>query len=548
MNIINRVNNNPENIIIKKEDDVKKLLYEGVKLMYDVVSNTLGPYGKTVIIESGNRKSIVTKDGVTILKNIYSNDSIENIALELCKQASNKMLEDVGDGTTTTTILLKNILEFGIEVLKQNKGKYIPSMVAKGMEVAVNEVINYVNDNKFTIDTSLKTSIGFIKNVVNVATNYDKVATDLIMKAYSYKMESNDNIEIDVVETNINESYVTSHKGMVYDAGFMSPLFINDNVTNSCIFDEETGVLILNYDVRGIQNIIPILEKFASSENPLVIFVNDIDQNTLKGVLANITTNGLKIAFIKNNPAFDIRKYELNDLSHYTGATILNKGDEISLAHVGILSYIKIQRYKSLLKKHDEIDIRDYAESIKKSFEEGKFNSIDRIVDENYFNRRISNLTGSIATIHIGSNSEVERKELYDRVEDGVFSLKHAISSGIIPGGGTTFLRSYKYLLDKTDKEEDVNIKIGMLIISSSLTSILERLLESRGDIKSDIEIIQSVLKDDNFNVGYNLITGEISNLLIAGIIEAFDIFKYSLLNASSVAKTILFSSSIIKN
>ena len=493
-------------------DTAKSQLLTGVEKLTNAVGSTLGAGGKCVILEDSNGKPIVTKDGVTVANSITLRNPIENIGATLLKQAAQQTVKDAGDGTTTATVIAKAILD------EANKHELLDSTrsIKEGISVGVSKVLDYL-EKKSTKITKNK-----IEQVATISANNDKELGKLISKAFN----SVDKFGSVMLETNSDtESVVEIVDGLEYDQGLKTNHFANNKENDTCVL-ENPLVLISESKIDNIRQIQKVLEYAIQNKRSLLI-IADVDYQVYSALAMNKVKGNIKVNVI-DGPTYGInQKLILDNLSLVTQAKIFNQdlGDDLDLIEETDLgTCLKVSTFKN--NTIFKINI-DKNENLKKSIEilKNKKNKSEAI------RRKISQLTGKLAIVKIGANSEVELKEKKDRAEDAICATRAAINEGILPGGGIALLNASHKLEPKS---------IGEEVLYCAIRKPFEIIMQNAG--------IQYDNIPDKEGIGYNVVTGKTVDMVQAGIIDPLLVTKSALKNAASVATTILSTDCIINN
>ena len=488
-------------------DHAKSQLLTGVEKLTNAVGSTLGAGGKCVILEDNNGKPIVTKDGVTVANSITLRNPIENIGATLLKQAAQQTVKEAGDGTTTATILAKAILD------EADKHSLLDDvrLMKEGINEGVKKVLSYLEDK------ATKVSKNKIEQVATISANNDNNLGKLISKAFN----SVDKYGSVMLETN-NEtnSIVDIVDGLEYDQGLKTNHFANNKEKDACIL-ENPLVLISESKIDNIRQIQRVLEHAIQSKRSLLI-IADVDYQAMNKMKGNIKVN------VIDGPTYGInQKIVLDNLSLITKAKVFNQdlGDDLDLiSEEDLGTCLKVSTFKN--NTIFKIDI-DKNENLKKSIEilKNKKNKSEAI------RRKISQLTGKLAIVKIGADSEVELKEKKDRAEDAICATRAAINEGILPGGGIALLNASYKLEPKS---------IGEEVLYCAIRKPFEIIMQNAG--------IQYDNIPDKEGIGYNVVTGKTVDMVQAGIIDPLLVTKSALKNAASVATTILSTDCIINN
>ena len=494
-------------------ETAKSQLLTGVEKLTNAVGSTLGAGGKCVILEDGNGKPIVTKDGVTVANSITLRNPIENIGATLLKQAAQQTVKEAGDGTTTATVIAKAILD------EANKHELLDSTrsIKEGISVGVSKVLDYL-EKKSTKITKNK-----IEQVATISANNDKELGKLISKAFN----SVDKFGSVMLETNSDtESVVEIVDGLEYDQGLKTNHFANNKENDTCVL-ENPLVLISESKIDNIRQIQKVLEYAIQNKRSLLI-IADVDYQVYSALAMNKVKGNIKVNVI-DGPTYGInQKLILDNLSLATQAKIFNQdlGDDLDLIEETDLgTCLKVSTFKNnTIFKIDQDNNEKLKQTIKDLTSKKKLNEATR--------RKISQLTGKLAIVKIGANSEVELKEKKDRAEDAICATRAAINEGILPGGGIALLNASTRLTPKS---------IGEEVLYCAIKKPFKVIMKNSG-------IDEDYFIPTREGVGYNVVTGKTVDMVKAGIIDPLLVTKSALKNAASVATTILSTDCIINN
>ena len=498
-------------------DEARENVFKGITKLTQAVSSTLGASGKCVMLEDATGKPIITKDGVTVADSIILRDPVENMGATLLKEAARKTVKEAGDGTTTATILAYAILKEAYKVSDKNNSRELKN----GINSAVEKVVKYLE----SISVPVKGNM--IDQIATISTNNDKKLGEIIANAF----RSVDNTGVVMMEVSASgKTEVEVVEGVQYDKGLTNSHFIT-NKQNKTAELENPLVLLVESPIETIRQIQSVLEYVIKNNKPLLI-IGDLEQGVLSALAMNKMKGNIKINVI-DAPTYGINKKQtLDDLSLLTGATIVNEdlGDDMDL--------IQVEYLGSCLKSvtsHSEtiIQVKETSNEVEKIIESIK----EKLKQENpsheviKLEKRLAMLAAKIAIVKVGANSDIELKEKQDRVEDAICATKAAIKEGIVPGGGVALLNAAL----KMEEENEGERVLGKAIISPYKT-----ILDNAG-----VEQITIPAKDGD---GINVVTGNMVNMIKAGIIDPLLVTKSALKNAASVAATILSTDCVINN
>lgn len=526
---------------VKLGKEARKKLMDGVNIVANAVSSTLGPNGRNVIYTE-NGEVLSTKDGVTVAKSISKlEDPIEDLGAQMVKQASIKTANKAGDGTTTSTLLSQFIIEEGLQSLDNGANAV---EVKRGIEEAVSEVKQAL----FNLIKQEIKSKDQILQVAAVSANNDEVIGKLVSTAMD-KVGTDGVIHIE--ESKSGEDILETVEGIQFDRGFKSPYMVTNNATMTCTL-ENAYILILDRRINNFKELIPIMTYVSSdAEKSLLIIAEDIEGQALAGLIVNKMNGSIKACAVKAPDFGDRRKAILEDIAILTGGEVVSadKGHNLEKSPdenwLGFARVITIDKEKTTI-----IDGKGETEAINKRIEELK-HQMDKAKDAfetEKLQERLAKFSGGIAIIHVGGNSEIEIKEKKDRVDDALNAAQAAVEEGIVPGGGLALLLARNQIkLFNQDISND--FLLGKDIIYRACASPFKKILTNAGYTDEAIyRVITDVEKQnitDNWN-GYNLKTRSIVNMKDAGIIDPVKVTRCALENAASIAGTILLTEGVI--
>lgn len=503
----------------------RERLISGIRKISKAVKSTLGPLGKTVIIESNNhtRGLTVTKDGVTVAKSISLKDDVENLAVRMMKDAADRTATSAGDGTTTAIVLTEAMIEEGLNVEKNVNMSEVSRLVTKYTEEIIDDLTK----------KSKKVSGKTLRDVATISANNDKDLGELIAKVY--KQVGKDGV-VTVENSDTSETYFEVTDGIKIDRGYSSRMFINNHKNDECILDD-VYILCTDLEINSILNIENVLKPIIQGNKKLLIIGNP-NQNVINTLGMNVVKNNLKLCSIIP-PQFGYKTKELmSDIALSVGARYFSEatGDDLSLISMEDLGHAK----KVVVGADKTVIVRDEntSDEVKNRIEELK-EAMDRAQkkgDKDFIRDRIASLNGGVGVIFVGGDSDIEQKEKYDRVDDAVCAVRSAIEEGILPGGGTSlFLSMLPY--EKVESQESY---VAKHIINSGLMAPIMQILENAGQDPIKCEDIKE------FGMGYNVKNMNFGNMYDMGIIDPAKVTKNALRNAVSVAMTILTTNAII--
>ncbi len=511
---------------IKFDIEARDGLKRGVDALANAVKVTLGPKGRNVIISKSFGGPTVTKDGVSVAKEIELADPLENMGAQMVKEVASKTNDLAGDGTTTATVLAQAIVKEGLKNVAAGAN---PMDLKRGIDKAVEAIVaDLAKQTQSVGDSSEK-----IKQVASISANNDETIGDLIAKAFTKVGKEG---VITVEEAKGTDTYVDVVEGMQFDRGYLSPYFVTDA---DKMVAELSNPYVLLYDkkISNLQELLPILEPVAQSSRPLLIIAEDVDGQALATLVVNKLRGGLKIAAVKAPGFGDRRKAMLEDIAILTGGTVIAEESGYSLENttlemLGTAETISIDKDNTTI-----VNGAGEAELIK-----GRVNQIKAQMetstsdyDKEKLQERLAKLAGGVAVLYVGAASEVEMKEKKDRVDDALHATRAAVEEGIVAGGGVALVRAKTVLA--TLKAENADEATGIQIISRAIEAPLRTIVENAGGEGS---VVIAKVTEGSGDFGFNAKTGEYVQMLAAGIIDPKKVTRVALENAASVAGMIL--------
>ena len=511
---------------IKFDSDARDGLKRGVDALANAVKVTLGPKGRNVIISKSFGSPTVTKDGVSVAKEVELEDELENMGAQMVKEVASKTNDLAGDGTTTATVLAQAIVKEGIKNVAAGAN---PMDLKRGIDKAVQAIIIDLEKQAQKVGNSSEK----IKQVAAISANNDNTIGDLIATAFEKVGKEG---VITVEEAKGMETYVDVVEGMQFDRGYLSPYFVTD--ADKMIADlENPYILLFDKKISNLNEILPILEPVAQSSRPLLIIAEDVDGQALATLVVNKLRGGLKIAAVKAPGFGDRRKAMLEDIAILTGGTVISEERGFSLENatldlLGTAETITIDKDNSTI-----VNGNGDAEAIKARVNQIKaqIETTTSDYDKEKLQERLAKLAGGVAVLYVGAASEVEMKEKKDRVDDALHATRAAVEEGIVAGGGVALVRTKK-TLEKigTDNLDETT---GVQIVNKAIESPLRTIVENAGGEGS--VVINKVL-EGNKNFGYDAKSETYVDMLEAGIIDPKKVTRVALENAASVSGMIL--------
>jgi len=506
-------------------------LRKGVDILANAVKVTLGPKGRNVILDKKFGAPTITKDGVTVAKEIELKDPVENLGAQLVKEVASKTADDAGDGTTTATILAQAIFNNGIKNVAAGAN---PMDLKRGVDKAVKCVVSDLKRQSKEIKDSSE-----ISQIATVSANNDRDIGNMVADAMD--KVGRDGV-ITVEEAKSTETEVKTVEGMQFDRGYLSPYF----VTNSDKMEvelEKPYILIYDKKISAMKELLPVLELISQSGKPLLIIAEDIEGEALATIVVNKIRGTLKVAAVKAPGFGDRRKAMLEDLAVLTGGTVISeergyKLESATIDYLGTANKINIDKDNTTIISGagKKSDINARVNQIKKQIE-----NTTSEYDKEKLQERLAKLSGGVAILYVGAATEVEMKEKKDRVDDALHATRAAVQEGIVAGGGIAFIRAINSL-DKLDLDnEDQNT--GVIIVKTALESPIRTIVENSGGEGS--VVIQKVKEGKN-DFGYNAATDTYESMFAAGIIDPTKVTRLALENAASIASLLITTECVI--
>ncbi len=517
---------------IKFEIKAREELKKGVDALADAVKVTLGPKGRNVIIEKKFGAPHITKDGVSVAREVELEDPFQNMGAQLVKEVASKTGDDAGDGTPTATVLAQSIINVGLKNVAAGAN---PMDLKRGIDKAVAKVVETIRNMAEPVGDDFKK----IEDVARISANNDEAIGKLIAEAMK-KVKKEGVITVD--EAKGTETTVDIVEGMQFDRGYISPYFVTSPEKMECVM-ENPYILIYDKKISNLKDMLPILETTAQSGRPLLIIAEDVDQEALATLVVNRLRGSLKVCAVKAPGFGDRRKEMLEDIAILTGGTGISeekgrKRDAATLTDLGTADKVTVHKENTTIVNgagaKDAIAAR--VAQIKAQIEQTKSD-----YDREKLQERLAKLAGGVAVLHIGAPSEVEMKEKKDRVDDALSATRAAIAEGIVPGGGVAYIRCVKELEGLKGANDDE--ETGIAIVKRAIEEPLRQIVQNAGG--EGAVVIQKVA-DGTADFGYNARTGEYENLLAAGVIDPAKVTRVALENAASIAGMFLTTECVI--
>ncbi len=513
---------------IEARDELKK----GVDALADAVKVTLGPKGRNVIISRQFGAPHITKDGVTVAREVELEDEFQNMGAQLVKEVASKTGDDAGDGTTTATVLAQAIVAVGLKNVTAGAN---PMDLKRGIDKAVAEVVAGIREMSEEVGDDFKK----IEDVARISANNDETIGRLIAEAMQ-KVKKEGVITVD--EAKGTETNIEVVEGMQFDRGFISPYFITDTEKMECVYDNPF-ILLYDKKISNLKDILPILEGTAQSGRGLLIIAEDVDQDALAGLVVNRLRGSLKVCAVKAPGFGDRRKEMLEDIAILTGGTVISEDKGMSLAtatmqDLGHANNITVNKENTTIVNRDTnkelLDAR--VAQIKAQIEQTKSD-----YDREKLQERLAKLAGGVAVLHVGAPSEVEMKEKKDRVDDALSATRAAIAEGIVPGGGVAYIRCLDRLANLKGANDDE--QTGIAIVERAIEEPLRQIASNAG-VEGAV-VVQKV-REASGDFGYNARTDTYEHLMAAGVIDPAKVTRVALENAASIAGMFLTTECVI--
>jgi len=510
----------------------REALKKGVDELSNAVKVTLGPKGRNVIIDKSYGSPVVTKDGVTVAKEIELKDGVENMGAQMVKEVASKTSDLAGDGTTTATVLAQAIFATGLKNVTAGAN---PMDLKRGIDKAVEEVIRSLKAQTKQVGDSMEK----IEQVATISANNDLTIGKMIAEAMG-KVKKEGVITIE--EAKGIETTVKVVEGMQFDRGYISPYFVTDTDKMEAVY-ETPYVLIYDKKISVMKDLLPVLEKVVQTGRPLIIVSEDVEGEALATLVVNKIRGTLKVAAVKAPGFGDRRKEMLEDIAVLTGGTVISeekgfKLEDATLQYLGQAEKVTIDKENTTIingsGKKEEITAR--INQIK-----SQISTTTSDYDREKLQERLAKLAGGVAVIYVGAASEVEMKEKKDRFDDALHATRAAIEEGIIPGGGVAYLRAQKAIDKLKGANEDETT--GIHIIKRALEEPLRQIVENAG-LEGSV-IVQKV-KDGKEDYGFNARTDHYENLFQAGVIDPTKVARVALENAASIASMLLTTECVL--
>lgn len=519
---------------IKFDVEARDLLKQGVDQLANAVKITLGPKGRNVVIEKKFGAPQITKDGVTVAKEIELEDSFENTGTQLVKSVASKTGDDAGDGTTTATILTQAIVSEGLKNVTAGAN---PMDLKRGIDKAVNAVVDYIKSNAEQVGDNYDK----IEQVATVSANNDPEIGKLLADAMR-KVSKNGVITIE--ESKSRDTNIGVVEGMQFDRGYLSSYFVTDTDKMESVM-ENPYILIYDKKISNIKDFLPILQPAAESGRPLLVIAEDVDSEALTTLVVNRLRAALKICAVKAPGFGDRRKAMLEDIAILTGGVVISeekglKLEQATLEMLGSADKVTVTKDNTTI-----VNGAGQSENIQARISQIK-NEIEHTTssyDKEKLQERLAKLSGGVAVLYVGANSEVEMKEKKDRVDDALCATRAAIEEGVVVGGGTTYIRALDALKDLKGVNSDE--QTGIKIVERAIEEPLRQIVANAG---GEGAVVVDKVRESKGDYGYNARTETYEDLRQAGIVDPAKVARVALENAASIAGMFLTTECLIVN
>ena len=517
---------------IKYNMDARDLLKKGVDQLANAVKVTLGPKGRNVVIEKKFGAPQITKDGVTVAKEVELENKFENTGAQLVKSVASKTGDDAGDGTTTATILTQAIVTEGLKNVTAGAN---PMDLKRGIDKAVAAVVAFIKDHAEQVDDNYDK----IEQVATVSANNDAEIGKLLADAM--RKVSKDGV-ITIEESKSRDTNIGVVEGMQFDRGYLSGYFMTDADKMECVMDNPY-ILLYDKKISNLKEFLPILQPAAESGRPLLVIAEDVDSEPLTTLVVNRLRGGLKICAVKAPGFGDRRKAMLEDIAVLTGGVVISeekglKLEQATLEMLGSADKVTVTKDNTtIVNGHGEkANIQDRVAQIKNEIENTKSS-----YDKEKLQERLAKLAGGVAVLYVGANSEVEMKEKKDRVDDALCATRAAIEEGIVAGGGTTYIRALEALKDM--KGDNADETTGIRIVERAIEEPLRQIVANAGGEGS---VVVNKVREGEGDFGYNARKDVYEDMRQAGIVDPAKVERVALENAASIAGLFLTTECVL--
>src|SRR5215471_381525 len=512
--------------------DARQRMLRGVDILADAVKVTLGPKGRNVVLDKSFGAPRITKDGVTVAKEIELGDKFENMGAQMVREVASKTNDLAGDGTTTATVLAQSIVREGAKAVAAGLN---PMDLKRGIDAAVEAVVEDVKKRSKKVSTSEE-----IAQVGTISANGEKEIGDMIAKAM--QKVGNEGV-ITVEEAKSLESELEVVEGMQFDRGYISPYFIT-NAEKMVAELESPYILIYEKKLSNMQSLLPLLEAVVQAGKPILVIAEDVEGEALATLVVNKLRGGLKVAAVKAPGFGDRRKAMLQDIAVLTGGNMISedlgiKLENVTIAMLGRAKHVTIDKENTTIVNGGgkKVDIQARIAQIKAEIEETTSD-----YDREKLQERLAKLAGGVAVIKVGGSTEVEVKEKKDRVDDALNATRAAVEEGIVPGGGVALMRALKTLEGLKPGNDDQ--RVGINIVRRALQAPARQIAENAGE--DGAVVAGKILDSKDYSFGYNAQTGEYGDLVKQGVIDPTKVVRTALQDAASVAGLLVTTEAMV--
>lgn len=518
--------------MIAFEEEARRALEAGIDKVANATKVTLGPKGRNVVLEKKWGAPTITKDGVTVAKEVELEDKYENMGAQLCKEVASKTNDDTGDGTTTATLLAQSIVHAGLRNVAAGAN---PMLIKRGIEKAIQAVVKQIRKHSQPLETSQE-----IAHVAGIAGNDSEIGK-LIAEAMD-KVGKDGVITVEESKTGITEVEVV--EGMQFDKGYISPYFVTEGETMEAVL-EDPYILMFEKKISSAIDIVPLLEKVASAGASLLVISEDVEAEALATMVVNRMRGTVSSCAVKAPGFGDRRKRNLEDLAVLTAGTFISddlglKLESTTLDDLGRAERVVVSKDDTTIIKgagSDE-DITGRIAQIRREIED-----TDSDYDREKLEERLAKLAGGVAIMKVGAATEVELKELKHRYEDALSAARSGIEEGIVPGGGVTLARAAA-ALDKLANKVGEDEKVGIQIVQRALGDPLRHIAENAGHEGS--VVLAKILENDDYKFGFNALTEEYGDLVADGVVDPAKVVRCALENAASIGALVLTTEAVV--
>jgi chaperonin GroEL len=510
---------------VRFSDDSRQRMFKGVNILANAVKATLGPKGRNAVLEKSFGAPTVTKDGVSVAKEIELKDKFENMGAQMVKEVASNTSDEAGDGTTTATVLAQAIIREGLKAVSSGRN---PMDVKRGIDKAVSAAVEELKKlSKPCKDSKSIAQVGTIS--ANSDESIGKTIADAMEKVGKEGV-------ITVEEGSGLENELEVVEGMQFDRGYLSPYFINNQQNQTTELDKPV-ILLVDKKISNIRELLPLLEAVAKAGRPLLVVAEDVEGEALATLVVNNIRGILKVAAVKAPGFGDRRKAMMQDIAILTGGTVISEEvglslEKVTLNDLGEAKKVVVEKENTtLIDGHGkQADIKGRIESIRQQIEEATSD-----YDKEKLQERVAKLSGGVAVVKVGAATEIEMKEKKARVEDALHATRAAVEEGVVPGGGVALIRAQKGLDKLEGANEDQTV--GIRILSRSIEEPLRQIVENAGE---DAAVILNKVKEGRGSYGYNAASGKFGDLIEEGILDPTKVTRLALQNAASVAGLLL--------